>query len=325
MSTHNKVSIGSGFWWVLTAGTLIFTGANFIYPTIAGSFAGFCLLLCWGVSTLGSLRQLAGAALNTTADNAGQPTNNQSTTKIEDSAGQAEHRICEILLVEDVTEIRMMIEITLKRAGYTLSSCENGAEAVELCKEKKFDIIFMDLHMPVMDGFEAARQIRKDGENIKTHLVALTAAEDYDAEMQCVKAGYDDFVTKPISKDVMLKKVERFLRGIEQIRKAEDGGEIVSSVEEEQEYQQAVDMFVENLPERIDEINKYMQEGNFAELSSKIHALKGLGGFAGFPIFTQKAREIEDKIKSEDIDELKKQIDSLVSLCRRTKKSGIRD
>lgn len=76
---------------------------------------------------------------------------------------------------------------------------ENGKEAVEIYSKDKYDIIFMDIQMPEMDGYQATQEIRKlDGENKNTPIVAITAnALDGDKE-QCLEAGMNDYISKPI-------------------------------------------------------------------------------------------------------------------------------
>ena len=81
-------------------------------------------------------------------------------------------------------------------------------------------------------------------------------------------------------------------------------------------------MFVNNLPKRIEEMQEALNETNLQDLAFKVHALKGLGGFAGFPIYTEKAKILEQMICDNQVDKIQEQLDEMVQLCRKTKLIG---
>jgi CheY-like chemotaxis protein len=105
-----------------------------------------------------------------------------------------------VLVAEDDRINRRLLEGMLQRERCEIEFAENGQEAVDQFSRKQFDLIFMDCQMPVMDGLEATRQIRKRDCQVKsrTPIVALTAHAIEEAEESCLSAGMDDFVTKPI-------------------------------------------------------------------------------------------------------------------------------
>ena len=84
-------------------------------------------------------------------------------------------------------------------------------------------------------------------------------------------------------------------------------------------YHKMIDIFVNNLPKRLEEMQEALDEGNLQDLAFKIHALKGLGSFAGFPIYTEKARALEQAIIDNQIDRVREQLDEMVRLCLKTK------
>ena len=116
------------------------------------------------------------------------------------------------ILVDDVEENRMLIKAMLRKTNYKVVACSNGAEAVEYANKQKFDLILMDLNMPVMDGLEATKLIRSEGKNRTTVIVALTASTIKGDEVVCLDAGCDDFLTKPIKKEALLRKIEQFVQ-----------------------------------------------------------------------------------------------------------------
>ncbi|MDZ4726868.1 MAG: response regulator [Leptospira sp.] len=114
-----------------------------------------------------------------------------------------------VLLVED-NDVNLFVALgMLKRCGCKVESRSNGKEALEVVQSEYFDLVLMDCHMPVMDGFEATRQIRKLPSNVANiPIVALTAsamAEDIEA---CLKSGMNDVITKPLSFDALRKMLQ---------------------------------------------------------------------------------------------------------------------
>jgi CheY-like chemotaxis protein len=112
-----------------------------------------------------------------------------------------------LLLVEDNILNQKLIILTLSKYGFQIDIANNGLEALELLDKNKYDIILMDLMMPVMDGFEATRQIRKkeqeSGSDYRNIIIGLTA-NTYDADRdKCIKEGMDEYMAKPFD-------IERF-------------------------------------------------------------------------------------------------------------------
>lgn len=112
-----------------------------------------------------------------------------------------EERPLRILLVEDNATNQLLMRALLARIGAEVMVAGNGAEAVEHACAEAFDVILMDLQMPVMDGLEATREIRRAGLNRETRIVGLTAAVGPEFERQCREAGMDDYLSKPVQRD----------------------------------------------------------------------------------------------------------------------------
>jgi CheY-like chemotaxis protein len=108
-----------------------------------------------------------------------------------------------ILLAEDNLFNRKLIQGLFKRLCLEIDFAENGAQAVQMAKDKKYDIIFMDLLMPEMDGIQAAAEIRKQGTVVP--IVALTAVEDSETRNAAMEAGFDDYLIKPASAEKLRK------------------------------------------------------------------------------------------------------------------------
>jgi hypothetical protein len=122
-----------------------------------------------------------------------------------------------ILVAEDSHTNQILIELLLKKLGLEVAIVEDGQQAVEKAGEQEFDLIFMDIQMPNMNGYEAAKALRKKG--YSKPIVALTAYAMTGDDKKCYKAGCDAYLTKPIDQKKMMQILEKFLS-------AEEGQEV---------------------------------------------------------------------------------------------------
>ncbi len=116
-------------------------------------------------------------------------------------ACQAPLLAARVLLVEDNTVGQKLASLLIQKIGCTVRTASNGAEALKLLETEPFDLVFMDVQMPVMDGFEATRQIRNPLSNVLDHavpVIAMTANAMKEDRAECLKAGMSDHITKPI-------------------------------------------------------------------------------------------------------------------------------
>ena len=113
-----------------------------------------------------------------------------------------------ILLVEDNQINLKIIREFLTFKGAKVSSCDNGKKAVAKCLKESFDVVLMDIQMPVLNGYDATIQIRKNG--YKKPIIALTAnafKEDID---DTIKSGMDDYLIKPITMHSLYEKINKY-------------------------------------------------------------------------------------------------------------------
>ncbi len=117
-----------------------------------------------------------------------------------------------VLLVED-NEINRRVAVgLLESRGHQVRIAENGAEAVERLEQEEFDVVLMDMQMPVMDGYEATRRIRVREREAGGHvpIVAMTAEALKGDRERCLAAGMDDYLSKPVTTKELYPKIERF-------------------------------------------------------------------------------------------------------------------
>ncbi|MCU0542299.1 MAG: PAS domain S-box protein [Oscillatoriaceae cyanobacterium Prado104] len=123
--------------------------------------------------------------------------------------GQPSYRI---LIVEDVAENRQLLTELLSPIGFELCEAVNGEEGIAVHSVWQPHLILMDMLMPVMDGYEATRQIKQTPEGEKTIIIALTASAFEEQRAVILSAGCDDFICKPLQEDVLFEKIAHHLK-----------------------------------------------------------------------------------------------------------------
>lgn len=103
-----------------------------------------------------------------------------------------------VLVVEDVEDTRFLMRLELERHGFIVFEAENGKKAVDLVTRETPDVILMDLSLPLMDGFEAAKLIRQNESLARVPIIAVTAHHETDFRADAKASGFDAYVTKPI-------------------------------------------------------------------------------------------------------------------------------
>jgi len=120
-----------------------------------------------------------------------------------------------ILLADDSSDNRFLIQAYLKHSGYQLDLAETGRVAIEMYQARKYDLVLMDVQMPVMDGHTATRMIRdweKQSNVSPVPIIALTAHAFPEERQKSVAAGCSDHLTKPIRKDTLLNAIQKWIK-----------------------------------------------------------------------------------------------------------------
>ncbi len=135
----------------------------------------------------------------------------EATAAVLEPESLAEHAP-HALIVDDEATNRLILCGLLGRLGYRITECANGAEAIAASSETRFDIIFMDVMMPVMDGVAATRIMKSREQQRFVPIIFLTALSDESTVARCLDAGGDDFLSKPYSVAVLRAKVTALQR-----------------------------------------------------------------------------------------------------------------
>ena len=246
-----------------------------------------------------------------------------------------------ILLVEDNDLNRQMMDVMLAKRGHFVTTATNGVEAFAAVKNTRFDIIFMDIQMPVMDGLEACRQIREfEGESYHTPIVALTAHAMQGDALICLEAGMDDYISKPIDPQLVFQVLELGTRGISNLAPLDTINPNGYNTAEEapfldipdalprfdndlEVYYKFVEEFIQSLPERVEGMQMDFESGRWKELSNKAHNLKGVSANLGLMQLSIMAATLDKQsgngqpgLAGETLKDLQKMIGHLESATR---------
>lgn len=212
-----------------------------------------------------------------------------------------------ILLVEDNLVNQKIADVLLKKAGYQVRICENGQQAVDLTAVENFDLILMDMQMPVMDGIEATTLIReRDKEKPgRVPIVAMTANVMEEDRQRCLAAGMDGFISKPIQRADMLATIDALIQSHRQSLNDTETFPEPASSRTETDYVQIVDRIdkevleitgdiaLRTIPAYLLQIKHAFSDNDAAQAALAAHTLRGVVGYFHADTISQLSREIE--------------------------------
>lgn len=209
-----------------------------------------------------------------------------------------------VLVVDDGDTNRKLIGLILERSGAKVKMAENGKVAVEMTRTMPFDVILMDMQMPVMDGYSASRCLRDEG--YTRPIIALTANAMMGDREKCERAGCSGFLAKPINSDELVSLVASSanvpqrkpedLQNEAVTKSASDTATPIRSLlpTDDAELREIVEEFIQLLPAKIEQMEKAVAEEDLEALVALAHWLKGAGGTVGFDCFTDPATQLEN-------------------------------
>jgi CheY-like chemotaxis protein/HPt (histidine-containing phosphotransfer) domain-containing protein len=219
-----------------------------------------------------------------------------------------------VLLVDDVEANRRVVELFLKSCNVQLVQAENGKIAVEKFMEEPFDLVLMDMEMPVMDGLEATRRIRMweaEKREYKTPIIALTAHAFQEHRQKTMDAGCTEFLAKPIKKQALLDVVDRFAGQHESLAVREEKiaplttpslDEKDSPVQIDPELEDLRPLFLRTVRDFQSQLADAITTKDFVTMQRSGHSLKGLGSTYAVEEISQAGKIIEIAAKSRQLE-----------------------
>jgi len=201
----------------------------------------------------------------------------------------------EILVAEDAPDNRVLVQAYLKSGLYNLTMVEDGQSAVEQFAARTFDLVLMDMQMPIMDGLTATSKIReleRERGGRRTPIVALTAyARQVDIEMS-KEAGCDSHLSKPISKAKLVATIVNYWPQ-DKLPAAATNSPDLPDGEDVEDFDYLVPDYLAARRLEMVEMNELLTASDFARLGVLAHNLKGSGLSYGFPDLTRLGGELE--------------------------------
>ncbi len=118
---------------------------------------------------------------------------------------------CTLLIVDDVEDNLVALTMRLELSGYdNVSTASNGREAVELMRERKFDLVLLDIMMPEMDGYQVLEEMKVDTELRDIPVIMISAVEDLDSVVRCIELGAADYLTKPFNPTLLKSRIDTY-------------------------------------------------------------------------------------------------------------------
>ena len=264
-----------------------------------------------------------------------------SKTKTSSAKDKAEHLYAPSarVLVTDDNDMNLKVATNfLKIFGITPVTCSSGSATIELMRKEKFDIVFLDHMMPEMDGIETLRKLKDEGLTEGTVMIALTANAVVGAEEQYLSAGFDGYLSKPITIEDIEKALAQYLPAdiigrnddisnndqnnkenksitidtARQIGLNVDSA-LVYSCGDEDFYLELLTDYAEQASDRCAELTSYLEAGNLKDYEILVHSVKSSSKTIGADDLSELAKSLEAAARDSDADYVRQHHDALVS------------
>jgi CheY-like chemotaxis protein/HPt (histidine-containing phosphotransfer) domain-containing protein len=225
-----------------------------------------------------------------------------------------------LLLVDDNPVNQKVARRTLEKLGYTVDVAADGQAAVQAWRTGHYRLILMDCQMPVLDGYEATREIRRLEQGARVPIIALTAHAMKDADVECRLAGMDDYLSKPINRSQLESCLQRWLmdapdalrlhaaritddepsaddRQWEELLKASDYDEAFA--------RELATLFIESGLNTVEQILSALNTGDYACIGAKAHSLKGASANLHATALRDSAERLEVAAKVADVKQMR--------------------
>jgi signal transduction histidine kinase/DNA-binding response OmpR family regulator/HPt (histidine-containing phosphotransfer) domain-containing protein len=233
---------------------------------------------------------------------------------------------CSILVVDDVEINRELLRITLEKQGHRVTMAENGQEAVDQFKSCRFDLIFMDMQMPILDGYGAVQMIReyeKEQSSTRIPIIAMTAYAMQGDREKCLAADMDAYLSKPARPQEILATLRQWLPGDgEQIQASEPDAPLPPAEEilpvfareellerlggREEMLTRFIDMFNNNVTGYMEQLTAAIEQCDTEQVRIQAHTIKGAAANISARQVRETAATMEAHARGGNLDEAAK-------------------
>ena len=222
-----------------------------------------------------------------------------------------------ILVAEDNPVNQTVVVGMLNKMGHLPKVTPNGKDALALLSAEAFDLVFMDIQMPEMDGLTATRRIREEERKtgLRIPIIAMTAHAMKGDRERCLEAGMDGYVSKPVSGYEIQAAISRILitETVERAAPPENVASMAPAIwsraklletvgGDEQLLREVIQIFIEESPRQLAELRRAVTDANAELLERAAHSLKGELGYLGVPGTCEKARSLEEMGRTRNLE-----------------------
>jgi CheY-like chemotaxis protein/HPt (histidine-containing phosphotransfer) domain-containing protein len=221
---------------------------------------------------------------------------------------------CQVLVVDDNPVNQRVAQRLLEKMAIDVTLASNGAEALERIAETRFDAVLMDCQMPVMDGFEATRQIR-DAERRRgaAHLpvIALTANVMSEDRANCLAAGMDEHLGKPLEPDHLSECLGRYLTAASVASEVDVAAWAALTGGDRDFERESIETFVNSGDECLAQIRAALETQDLDTIGKRAHALKGASANIHAAPLSAAASNLENAARANSLSEVESLVDEL--------------
>jgi len=251
-------------------------------------------------------------------------------TSIHDLSNYFTNNQFKLLLVEDNATNQQVALGILEKFGLNADVAINGQEAIDKLERTDYNLVLMDIQMPVMDGFEATRVIRDSHSQVINHnvpIIAMTAHAMQSDQEKCLNEGMDDYISKPVIVNTLAEKLEKWLKFPKHL--ANDKHLITTAVptqtkqvwdktgmlqrlmDNEDIAFKVINSFLADFPQQIESLKALVSADDIQNISRQAHTIKGIAAAVGGDVIHNMAIEMENAAKNGNLNFVKTNIPEL--------------
>ncbi|OYP33174.1 PAS domain-containing hybrid sensor histidine kinase/response regulator [Rhodopirellula sp. MGV] len=221
-----------------------------------------------------------------------------------------------VLVVDDGDTNRKLIRLLLEREGAKVWMAENGQVAIDMVSRTNFDVILMDMQMPVLDGYTATSRLRQRG--FEMPIIALTAHAMQGDREKCLETGCSGYLTKPIDASALYETLSTISRTGE-IDESSQAPIRSALPTEDPEFRHIIEQFIDKFDVKVRELEHAWEANDFDEMERIAHWIRGSAGTVGYSCFTIPAAELERSARNKKTFDSRRTLDQIQDLkCRIT-------
>ncbi|MFT2089986.1 ATP-binding protein [Paraglaciecola sp. 2405UD69-4] len=205
-----------------------------------------------------------------------------------------------VLAVDDNQDNRDLVSYLLSKTGLELVLAEDGEQALKFAQEQDFDLILMDMQMPVLDGLQTTTLLKKRG--VKSPVIMLTANVDSGSKQQVFNAGAVEHFAKPIDTRKFYDLLDKYLGSKQPVEQAKEPAATLT------EFEKLVDKYRMSFKQKSADINQAVAAQDWNAVKALMHKIKGSAGSYGFQKISDFAVLIEERIEQNELNEAQQYI-----------------